>query len=218
VIFWVKIMDEKRDLDIGVSKYARGKIIDKLKHAYANDLLEENDFEKRIEIATSTRDHNELKHLVHDLPADVENVPIKAEGSSTIRVNTGEVKENSTLVGFFSGIEKKGVWKPALNTKIVAIMGGVDLDFTHAEMAPGVTEINIFALMGGVEIVVPPGINVDAHGFAFMGGFEDRSVNQYYADAPTLKIRGFALLGGIEVRPPKERLMTKILKKLGLNQ
>jgi hypothetical protein len=211
-------MPEHKDLDIGISRYARDKVIEILKHAYANDLLEEKDFEKRIEIATSTRKRRELELLIEDLPAATDKTPPAIGASPDMAaVNRGEVPESSTLVGVFSGIDKRGMWRPARDIKIVAVMGGVDLDFTQAQMAPGVTEIKIFAMMGGVDIRVPPGINVDAHGFAFMGGFEDRCPNQDIPGAPTLKIRGFAFMGGIEIKPPKQRLMKKILKKLGLD-
>jgi hypothetical protein len=210
-------MKEKKDLDIGISKYAREKVIDRLKAAFANDQLEEKDFEKRVEIATSTRDRKELQMLIDDLPADIEVSIKKTADSISIPINEGEVKESSTYIAVFSGVEKKGAWRPAWNNKVIAVMGGVDLDFTRAEMPPGITELNIFAMMGGVEIVVPPGINVDMHGFAFLGGFDDRCSTLKYPGAPTLKVRGFAFLGGIEVRPPKERLMKKIMRKLGLD-
>jgi len=210
-------MTEKNDLDIGISKYARDKIIDRLKTAFANDQLEEKDFEKRVEIATSTRDRKDLQFLIEDLPSDVEVSLKKSPDSLSISINEGEVKESSTLVAVFSGVEKKGSWRPARKIKVIATMGGVDLDFTRAEMPPGITELKIFTMMGGVEIIVPPGINVDMHGFAFMGGFDDRCGALQYPGAPTLKIRGFAFLGGIEVRPPKERLMKKILRRLGLD-
>ncbi len=210
-------MNERKDLDIGISNYMRDKVIDKLKHAYANDLLEEKDFEKRVEIATSTRQRHELGYLIDDLPADIEKLPIQQTAASPVSINRGKVRESSTFVGIFSGIEKKGVWNPARSMKIVAVMGGVELDFTHAEMPPGITDIKIFAMMGGVEIRVPPGINVDTHGFAFMGGFDDRCPNKDIPGAPTIRISGFAFLGGIEIKPPKKKLMQKILKKLGLD-
>ncbi|MBN1797615.1 MAG: DUF1707 and DUF2154 domain-containing protein [Spirochaetales bacterium] len=210
-------MAKNKELDIGISKYARDKVIDRLKAAFANDQLEEKDFEKRVEIATSTRDRKELHILIDDLPADIEVSVKKSPDSISIPINEGEVRESSTYVAVFSGVEKKGTWRPARTNKVIATMGGVDLDFTRAEMPPGVTELNIFAMLGGVEIVVPPGINVDMHGFAFLGGFDDRCSTLQYPGAPTLKIRGFAFLGGIEVRPPKERLMKKIMRKLGLD-
>ena len=63
---------------------------------------------------------------------------------------------------------------------------------------PGVTEVNIFAIMGGAQIIVPPGVHVDMSGFALMGGFGQSG----YAPPPTdpnatvLRIGGFALMGG----------------------
>lgn len=68
-------------------------------------------------------------------------------------------------------------------------------------MAPGVTELQIFALWGGVEVIVPPGLNVESHGIAILGGFEHAGDGEYPADpnAPTLRITGAACMGGVDV-------------------
>src|SRR6185295_10761269 len=63
---------------------------------------------------------------------------------------------------------------PRLRERLVAIMGGVELDLRQAELPPGVTEISAFVLMGGLVVRVPPGVRLETDGFAFMGGFEDR--------------------------------------------
>ena len=55
--------------------------------------------------------------------------------------------------------------------------------------------------MGGIEIIVPPGLNVDANGVAIMGGFESRA-RQFRPAARTrrvLRINGFVLMGGVEI-------------------
>ena len=41
-------------------------------------------------------------------------------------------------------------------------------------MTAGVTEIDVFAMMGGVVVTVPPNVRLECDGFAFMGGFEDQ--------------------------------------------
>lgn len=86
-------------------------------------------------------------------------------------------------------------------------MGGAGLDFREALLPPGETEITIIAIMGGAEIIVPPGMRVDCQGIAIMGGFDhmDEAVN-LDPSAPVLKITGFALMGGVEiqVRAPGE--------------
>jgi hypothetical protein len=56
--------------------------------------------------------------------------------------------------------------------------------------------------MGGAEIIVPPGLNVESDGIAILGGFdhtEEASLDPD-PDAPILRLRGLALLGGVEVK------------------
>lgn len=68
-------------------------------------------------------------------------------------------------------------------------------------MPPGVTEIRCFALWGGVEIVVPLGVAVECDGIGILGGFEHRHETELLTDpdAPVLRIRGIAIMGGVEV-------------------
>jgi hypothetical protein len=85
---------------------------------------------------------------------------------------------------------------------VFAMMGGVELDFRTAALAPGVNEMTIVAMMGGVEITVPPGLHVEVNGMGIMGGFEHRAGTPPPTDpsAPILRIGGFAMMGGVEIR------------------
>jgi predicted membrane protein len=69
-------------------------------------------------------------------------------------------------------------------------MGAGRLDFREARMPPGVTEVNILAVMGNVEILVPPELAVETHGFGLMGHFEglDQAGGDTDPDAPRLVI------------------------------
>jgi hypothetical protein len=80
-------------------------------------------------------------------------------------------------------------------------MGGLSLDFREALLPPGETDVWIFTLMGGAEIIVPPGLTVESDGIAIMGGFEHREDSSITDDpnAPILRLRGLALMGGVEV-------------------
>jgi hypothetical protein len=56
--------------------------------------------------------------------------------------------------------------------------------------------------MGGVEIILPPGVQVEMNGFALMGGFEARDRTTSFPvdpSAPTLRIGGFVMMGGVDV-------------------
>ncbi len=84
-------------------------------------------------------------------------------------------------------------------------MGGVDLDFREARMGPGVIELSVFAIMGGVKIIVPPDLQVESDGIGFMGGFEcsEEVRAGHDPDAPILKINGLAMMGGVDVKVRK---------------
>ena len=53
---------------------------------------------------------------------------------------------------------------------------------------------------GGVDIVVPPGADVQSDGVAVMGEFSHLAHRSPHADAPVLRIRGFSLMGGVTVK------------------
>jgi len=98
------------------------------------------------------------------------------------------------------GAFRKGNWEPAEHVRIFALMGGVDLDFREASLLEGVTEVEVLALMGGVRIILPRDIDVEAQGSGFMGGFEHIVHRSGSPGAPLVRIRGLAVMGGVEIK------------------
>jgi hypothetical protein len=121
--------------------------------------------------------------------------------------SAAHVRQHELVVAIMGGAMRKGRWSPARTNVALSVMGGTHLDFREAILGPGVTDVKVFAMMGGVEIVVPPGINVESHGIGIMGGFDHvTDYGENAVDAPTLRITGLALMGGVEitVRNPGE--------------
>ena len=71
------------------------------------------------------------------------------------------VKERQWIVAVWSGPKRAGPWTPARRTVVTAVQGGAELDFREARLGPGVTEVTALAFMGGVDIIVPPGLQVE---------------------------------------------------------
>jgi len=72
--------------------------------------------------------------------------------------------------------------------------------------------------MGGIEIIVPEGIEVDVGGFAFMGGHEYRPGSEpIRPGTPMVRVRGYALMGGLEVRVKRSGTSTVLERLTDMN-
>jgi hypothetical protein len=183
---------------------------------FADDRLTVEEFESRLDLAHRAVSAAELEALVADLPATQPDAPPAAAPASVpdvrpsappLTVPRDQARSSQTLVAILGGVERKGHWTPARKTHVVAFMGGAVLDLREAQLAEGDTEIAIFTMWGGVEIIVAPGTKVDAGGIAIMGGFEHH-IPAASTDprAPCVKVSGLAIMGGVElsVRLPGE--------------
>ena len=92
-------------------------------------------------------------------------------------------------------------------------MGGIELDLTAAVFPPGDVVIDCKAVMGGIEIVVPPDLDVRVDGFAVFGTFNDarRQIDPPRVGGPKVRITGTAFFGGVEVRVPRKPGLLKRL-------
>lgn len=187
----------------------RDEVIDALTRHFAEDALDLEEFEHRITEAHKATDLATLDGLVSDLE------PLR-EDSTALAPQTGPAPapleisraDKKTFVAIMSGVERSGAWRPPKRSRLVALMGGAELDFREALLPPGVTEVKIYAMMGGAHIIVPPNLAVECDGWGIMGGFEvmDRAPLTPDPSQPLLHITGFAFMGGlsIETRLPGE--------------
>jgi hypothetical protein len=148
------------------------------------------EFASRMEQAYEARTRDELEELTRDLPETSTAVPAGRRKPAT-----------RWIVSVMSGTQKRGRWRLARNTNVVCVMGGAELDLRHAELEDVDSVMTVVAVMGGAEIIVPEGVDVDVGGFAFMGGKEFKPGRTAPPpSAPSVRIRAYALMGGIEVK------------------
>jgi hypothetical protein len=115
-------------------------------------------------------------------------------------------------LAILSGEERKGVWVVPQHLTVNCFMGGADLDLRRAQFAAREVVITVNAVMGGADIKVNPQTQVIMEGTGIMGAFSgpsDSTSPDLDANSPVVRIRGFALMGGVDVsrRPaPGQRL------------
>ena len=182
--------------------------IDALCEHFANDIMSVEEFERRVDAAHSATSVDALKNLLRDLPGgglpavvEPQTTPTPEPSSQFTVTSAGQVEEKGFIIAILGGSARRGRWRPARKNYSVAVMGGSELDFREAVMGPGVTELRVFTVCGSVEVIVPPGLNVESHGIAILGRFEHKGDDYQHPDphAPTLRITGVAVLGGVEV-------------------
>jgi hypothetical protein len=191
----------------------REQVIARLSDHFAHDLLDVDEFERRVTIAQTAEIPEDIQALLADLPDSGgagASVPtaVSQVVPSVVPVVLPADRDQENLLAIFGGIDRRGTWTVPRRMKIVAMMGGANLDLREARFPPGIIDIEVKAVMGGIHIIVPPGLAVQMHGSAIFGGFQD--VNRAPANpdpaAPLLRVRGLTLMGGvsIEMRLPGE--------------
>ena len=214
---------------VGDLPSAQQRTIDILCQQFAEDRITVREFERRVDLANQATTPDELRSLLADLVPGRPPAPLaQVQDNTRVAPREGVLPDGPRRsidysIGVMGATVRKGRWTPAASTVAVGIMGGSELDFREAILPQGVTEVTAVAVMGGVEIIVPPGVRVETAGMALMGGFEDASEDpEYHTPAtPVIRVKGFAFMGGIEIhtRLPGEsardaRRRRRALKKL----
>ena len=192
------VVTDPRPLPVRPIEQVRERVVEALSEHFARDHLSLDELETRMARVYAATTPADVDALVADLPALALGAPVTVTPDAY--APTPKLKER--LVAIMSGIVRRGLWKIPRRLRVVAIMGGVELDLRQAELPPGVTEITAFVLMGGLEIRVAPGVRLETDGVAIMGGFEDRVHDPGIApaDAPVVRVTGIAIMGGVEAQ------------------
>jgi hypothetical protein len=85
----------------------------------------------------------------------------------------------------------------------IVVMGGCEVNLAKSTLTRDAV-IDVLAFWGGIEIHVPNDWIIESHVTPILGGFSNRATNPTEGEGPRLILRGSAIMGGIEIRNPKE--------------
>jgi len=105
-------------------------------------------------------------------------------------------------VAVFGGGERRISAADFEGGQVVAVFGGFKVDLTKAGMKENQAMIEVNAVFGGGEIVVPENWNIIMRGLGIFGGYADNTRHPKHDDPAlkTLIVRGLAMFGGVEVK------------------
>lgn len=182
-----------------ISDAERHQVAEILREAAGEGRLDLDELDSRLEATYAARTYADLVPITHDLPSHPHPVPATRAAASSLVV-PGPDKE--THLAIMSGFDRRGVWVVPAQMTVVAFWGGAELDLRQAKFAAQECIITINAVMGGAQVIVPPHVNVRMEGTGIMGGYSGPSGlvdAQLTPDSPTVRIRGVAIMGGVNV-------------------
>ncbi|MER7989532.1 DUF1707 domain-containing protein [Streptomyces noursei] len=204
-------MTDERLPQLRASDADRERVAEILRDALAEGRLDMAEFDERFDATYRARTYGELELITADLPA---SAPAPAPAPLSLRKEpatggavaawseriTEGAKGSTSGIAVMGGFERKGRWTIGRRFTAVCLMGGGELDLREANFAAGEVEISVWALMGGVNVIVPPGVEVETRGLGIMGGFDSRE-DGVPGDpgAPRVIVSGLALMGGVGV-------------------
>ncbi|MEU4210466.1 DUF1707 domain-containing protein [Streptomyces sp. NPDC026206] len=191
----------------------RERVAEALREAVAEGRLDLEEFGERLEAAYKARTHAELEPLVRDLPVPSGAVaPVPAAPAAGDAGWAGRIGGRATsrgAIGVMGGFQRRGGWTvPRLFTAFV-FWGGGEIDLREARFEDREVVVRCIAIMGGMQVIVPPGLDVYVGGVGIMGGFDDNATGPGTPGSPTVRVTGLAFWGGVGV----DRKPTKAERK-----
>lgn len=162
-----------------------------LTNAAAQGRLPMSDYEDRLTRAYAAKTYDELDRLRSDL---------LGSSVSPQRGGACQPAPSMLLLAIMSAFERRGRWNVPKKLTTFALWGGGVIDLRYADFTSPEVEIHACSIMGGQTILLPPEVNVEIKGHGVMGGFDHGVAGEGTPGAPTVRIRGFALWGGVGIK------------------
>ncbi len=180
---------------------------ERLREAAGDGYIDLEELQERLDAAFAARTQADLVPLTRDLPEETARAAVEPAPAQQVPDRIGGTPTSHTAVALMSGSDRKGAWVVPTDFNAVAVMGGVDLDLTEARLQTREVTIRAWAIMGGIDIVVPEDMAIVVDGVGCMGAFDEnhRNVSQPPPGAPVVRVTGLALMGGVTVKRPRKK-------------
>ena len=187
----------------------RERAIAFLRHHVAGGLITLDEFSDRVGHVYAAMTSTDIDVVTKDLPKIPPRTTTSVAPAATAVTSGGRTRRAvNWTVSIFSATPRKGRWRVEGNTTAISFMGTCQLDLRQAEVVGDEVTITAIAFMGGVDVIVPEGIEVVLEGIPFMGA-NQASIRDVpvIPGSPLIRVRGFPFMGGVTVRsrrPPGE--------------
>ncbi|MEV6960174.1 DUF1707 domain-containing protein [Streptomyces sp. NPDC051207] len=205
-----------RPADLRASDAERDRVADILREALAEGRLTAEEHAERVEGVLSAKTVGELEVFVRDLPVAHGRPSAPAWSPAPNRPTAGAipVDPDDSVVAVFSAAARKGRWRTGRRIHAYAIFGSVEIDLSEALFDHQQVVIKAVSFCGDVQIRVPENASLRGLGGGVLGTFDVDTMDSPEAEAPVVYVDGWAVLGNIEGRLRRGRLVADILHRV----
>ncbi|NKQ53264.1 DUF1707 domain-containing protein [Amycolatopsis sp. K13G38] len=187
--------------DYRVSDEEREHVVGVLQKAIGHGMLDLDEFTQRTDIALAARTRGELNAVLVDIPGlinrEVHSVPAYVPSDQRLELSA----KYSTLV-------RNGRWIVPPELVVRNKYGSTKLDFSDAQVASRVVQVELDCKWGSVEVVIPEQASVDLNAITELkyGSLQDKSRSEGRNGTPHLVFSGRVHGGSLVIRHPRRGL------------
>ncbi|MEU1704801.1 DUF1707 domain-containing protein [Streptomyces sp. NPDC005706] len=202
--------------DLRASDADRDRVADILREALAEGRLTADEHAERVEGVLHAKTVGELEVFIRDLPAAHHGPAAPAHASVPPRPAPGAIptEADANVVAVFSSVMRRGRWRAGRRLHVYAVFGSVEIDLSEAIFEYQQVVIKAVSVFGDVQIRVPENVSLRGTGGGVLGNFEVAPLDSAEPEAPVIYVDGWAVLGNVEARPKRGRLVADILDRV----
>jgi hypothetical protein len=179
----------------------RERTIKILSECFAKNLLEMEEFERRVSLAHQASSVQDLARLIDDIPGDLAEEAVESREPAASR-SIALREDEQPVYGIMMSRRLRGRWLKCRTVNSRTLMSTLEFDFRDLQLPADIVEINVLAVMSSVVVTVPPELPVQLEVVPILGEVkEGRRVNTVLSKkGPGVRVTGFVIMGDVKVR------------------
>ncbi|MER6524717.1 DUF1707 domain-containing protein [Streptomyces sp. NPDC001508] len=203
-----------RVTELRASDADRDRIADILRDALAEGRLTADEHAERVEGVLNAKTVGELEVFIRDLPAAHGRPAASAYAQPRPAPGAIPTEADTNIVAVFSSAVRKGRWRAGRRMHAYSVFGSVEIDLSEAIFEYQQVVIKAVSVFGDVQIRVPENVSLRGTGGGVLGNFEVHTLDSAEPEAPVVYVDGWAVLGNVEARPKRGKLVADILDRV----
>ncbi|WP_416306275.1 LiaF domain-containing protein [Neptunicella sp. SCSIO 80796] len=179
----------------------REEVIDQLIMNYSHGQISLEAFERRLDIANQSDDHQTLAVQVEDLTLTVDESYTETKNETfSARYTPGDTVEQEQITNILSSNKRGGIWDVPKELKCFSLLGNMVIDLTQARFTHPTVRINLLSVLSDDTIYVPDNVNVILRTSNVLGSTDTTLDGKSDPAAPTVIIEGRCILASTSVK------------------